>query len=260
MSLSRPGKVSRKTDWPIISAAVYPKVRSAAAFQLVTVPSNPVLMMASSEKWTIAAKDQRPLFDVTQLQFSPPALCNIGDRRQDDCAVLGRDRVYADLDRKCCAIFFYAAKIASRIDGPGHVIGKEPRACTDGDLAATLRYQQLDRPTDQFRSRVPEDPSGLSVDHQDSASLIGHDHGIWRKLENELKPPFSRRFGADKLLAVGKARVAVHFVLVSSTSGLGRSAVGRHSTFDGGQRAGERKSGEITSPPGITLYTPRKKP
>jgi hypothetical protein len=40
---------------PTISAAEYPKIRSAAAFQLRMVPSSVLLMMASSEDSTIAA-------------------------------------------------------------------------------------------------------------------------------------------------------------------------------------------------------------
>jgi hypothetical protein len=40
---------------PTISAAVYPKIRSAAAFHVRMVPSSFLLTMASSEDSTIAA-------------------------------------------------------------------------------------------------------------------------------------------------------------------------------------------------------------
>jgi len=44
-------------DWPIISSAVYPNIRLAAAFQLVTTPCRFLLMMASSEDSTIATSN-----------------------------------------------------------------------------------------------------------------------------------------------------------------------------------------------------------
>ena len=48
--------INLNTDWPTISAAGYPKIRSAAAFQLVTVPSSVLAMMASLEEETMAAR------------------------------------------------------------------------------------------------------------------------------------------------------------------------------------------------------------
>ena len=45
-------------DWPSISASAYPNVRSAVLFQLTTSPSNPTLMIASSEDSTIAANER----------------------------------------------------------------------------------------------------------------------------------------------------------------------------------------------------------
>jgi hypothetical protein len=36
-------------DWPIISASRYPKIRSAAGFQEVTIPLRVLLMIASSK-------------------------------------------------------------------------------------------------------------------------------------------------------------------------------------------------------------------
>src|SRR3954468_11324980 len=42
-------------DWPIISSAEYPKMRSAALFQLMTMLWRFLLMMASSEESTIAS-------------------------------------------------------------------------------------------------------------------------------------------------------------------------------------------------------------
>ena len=44
-----------RIDWPTASASVYPKVRSAAAFQEVIVPVRSSLMMASPDEATIAA-------------------------------------------------------------------------------------------------------------------------------------------------------------------------------------------------------------
>src|ERR1700759_3283045 len=46
----------RRIDVPIISAAEWPNNRSAAGFQLVTVPFRSLLMMASSDDSTIAAR------------------------------------------------------------------------------------------------------------------------------------------------------------------------------------------------------------
>ena len=43
------------TGRPIISVAAYPNIRSAAGLQNVTSPSSVVLMIASSDDWTIAA-------------------------------------------------------------------------------------------------------------------------------------------------------------------------------------------------------------
>ena len=48
-SASAPSGMSRRIDWPIISDASYPKIRSAAGFQDVTIPSRFLLMIASSE-------------------------------------------------------------------------------------------------------------------------------------------------------------------------------------------------------------------
>jgi len=51
--------MSLRIDWPIISSAVYPKRRDAAAFQLVTMPSRSLLTIISSEDSTIAASSPR---------------------------------------------------------------------------------------------------------------------------------------------------------------------------------------------------------
>jgi hypothetical protein len=48
--------MSLKIEAPIISSALYPKIRSAAAFQLVTTPSRVLPTMASTEEDTIAAR------------------------------------------------------------------------------------------------------------------------------------------------------------------------------------------------------------
>ena len=45
--------------WPMISAAVYPRSRLAEAFQEVIVPSSVLVMMASSDESTTAAR-KRP--------------------------------------------------------------------------------------------------------------------------------------------------------------------------------------------------------
>jgi hypothetical protein len=45
-----------KIEEPTISFAEYPKIRSAAAFQVRMVPSSFLLTMASSEDSTIAAR------------------------------------------------------------------------------------------------------------------------------------------------------------------------------------------------------------
>ena len=42
--------MSLRIDWPIISSAVYPKTRVAAAFQLVMMPSRFLLRITS---WTV---------------------------------------------------------------------------------------------------------------------------------------------------------------------------------------------------------------
>ena len=42
-------------DWPIISSAEYPKIRSAALFQLMTILWRSLLTMASSEESTMAS-------------------------------------------------------------------------------------------------------------------------------------------------------------------------------------------------------------
>ena len=46
----------RRIDCPIASVSVYPKIRSAAAFHEVIVPVRSLLMMASSEEATMAAR------------------------------------------------------------------------------------------------------------------------------------------------------------------------------------------------------------
>ncbi len=55
-SCSRSGGINRVMDWPTISSAGYPKIRSAPSFQLVTMPHKSLPIMASSENSTIAAK------------------------------------------------------------------------------------------------------------------------------------------------------------------------------------------------------------
>jgi hypothetical protein len=47
--------MSIRIDWPIASSAVKPKMRSAPAFQDVTMPSSVFATMASSEHSMIAA-------------------------------------------------------------------------------------------------------------------------------------------------------------------------------------------------------------
>src|SRR5581483_10019961 len=55
MAPSSPTQASRKIGCPIISCSVYPKMHSAARFQLATVDSGATLMMASLESSTSAA-------------------------------------------------------------------------------------------------------------------------------------------------------------------------------------------------------------
>jgi len=57
-SLTRSGGIRRTIDWPIISSAVYPKIRCAPLFQLVTTPLRSLLTTASSEESTIAARSR----------------------------------------------------------------------------------------------------------------------------------------------------------------------------------------------------------
>ena len=54
-SSRRSAGMIRVMCWPTASSAVYPSICSAALFQLVIMPSRPLLMMASSEEFTIAA-------------------------------------------------------------------------------------------------------------------------------------------------------------------------------------------------------------
>src|ERR1051326_7916443 len=54
-SSTRSAGSSLMMDWPIISPAEYPKTRSAALFQLITMPLRFLLTMASSEESTIAS-------------------------------------------------------------------------------------------------------------------------------------------------------------------------------------------------------------
>jgi hypothetical protein len=54
-SSCRSGGIRAKMEEPTISAAEYPKMRSAEAFQVRTVPSSFLLTMASSDDSTIAA-------------------------------------------------------------------------------------------------------------------------------------------------------------------------------------------------------------
>ncbi len=49
------GGVSAATERPSISCSLKPKMRSAAAFQLVTMPSVVRLTIASNDEWTIAS-------------------------------------------------------------------------------------------------------------------------------------------------------------------------------------------------------------
>ena len=58
MSSRCPGTAKRDAGFPIISAAVYPKMRSAPLFQLVTMPSKSLLTMASSEDSIMAARER----------------------------------------------------------------------------------------------------------------------------------------------------------------------------------------------------------
>src|SRR5688572_24433741 len=54
-SSCRSGGMSVRIERPIISSAVYPNMRSAAGFHDWTMPFRSLLMIASSEYWTIAA-------------------------------------------------------------------------------------------------------------------------------------------------------------------------------------------------------------
>src|SRR6266404_3518636 len=57
ISSSRPGAANRKTGRPMTSCGRYPKIASAALFQVAMVPSKFVLMIASFEDSTMAADD-----------------------------------------------------------------------------------------------------------------------------------------------------------------------------------------------------------
>ena len=54
-SARRSSGMMRMIDWPIISAAPYPKIRAAAGFQAVTIPSSVSPIIASSDDLTMAA-------------------------------------------------------------------------------------------------------------------------------------------------------------------------------------------------------------
>src|ERR1700730_3378807 len=70
MSSSPPTQASRKIDWPNISCAEYPKMRSALLVQLVTTPSIVLVMIASSENSTIAARCCNHSSEVLEMRNS----------------------------------------------------------------------------------------------------------------------------------------------------------------------------------------------
>ena len=59
-------------------------------------------------------------------------------------------------------------------------------------------HEHFYRLTQKLGPRVPENPLGLSVDHDDLASPVDHHHGIGRSLDDQPKP----RLGGDFLLCL----------------------------------------------------------
>ena len=57
-------------------------------------------------------------------------------------------------------------------------------------------HEHFNRLTQKLGPRVPENPLGLSVDHDDLAGPVDHHHGIGRSLDDQSKP----RLGRDLLL------------------------------------------------------------
>src|SRR5437764_14057214 len=54
-----------------------------------------------------------------------------------------------------------------------------------------LRYQRLDRLTQQFIAVVPEPFFDLIIDHRDFSLVINHHHSIWRMLNHLTELRFS---------------------------------------------------------------------
>ena len=114
MSSPWPGMASRKIDCPTISSAVYPNIRSADLFQLVTMPSR----LVADDRVVGGLDDRRQragaVLAFAQRGFRRFSLGNIDYRREHHCSFIGVDRVQTDLDRELAAILLATIQIAPR--------------------------------------------------------------------------------------------------------------------------------------------------
>ena len=152
--------------------------------------------------------------DLAEALFQALARGDVDDCREHHGALLGLDRIQADLDRELAAVLLQSIQIAACAHGARHwsrVIGgaqaRMPRA-------ESLRNQHVDRLAEQFLALVAEHPFGLRVHHLDEAFTVDHHHRVRCGLDDLPEPGLAlfqrgingRNFGALECADVVQGR------------------------------------------------------
>jgi len=168
-------------DLPMISSLEYPYILSAARFQLVTMPSRVLAMMASFEFSTIAVmrwafsrvRCRSVTSSVAVITNSTPPV-SMGDKQT----------LTGSSVPSCCRPF--SSRSSPMEVGPG--VGEVRRLVLRIDLAEVLRDQGMNGLADQVVSVIPEQRFRLLIDKPDHACPVHPHQGIRHRLQQAPQP------------------------------------------------------------------------